>query len=149
MYNVLLFLVVIACKDTRCLLDNYNVFELTFISFLYSCNPLFRVYKWLLTIIAMLLFLFNTGFGLLESGSVSIKNELNIMIKNAVDVVFGGLSYWICGYGFSFGDGEYSNAFFGWGHFCVTVDDDNLGIVYSKFFFQASFATTATTIVSG
>ena len=35
-----------------------------------------------------------SGFGLLESGCVSRKNELNIMVKNAVDVVLGGLSYW-------------------------------------------------------
>jgi len=71
------------------------------------------------------------------------------MVKNAVDVVFGGMSYWLCGYGFSFGDHAYSNAFVGWGHFLVNADEDKLGEVYSKFFFQASFATTATTIVSG
>lgn len=93
--------------------------------------------------------IFTTGFGLLESGSVSVKNELNIMVKNAVDVVFGGLTYWIFGYGLSFGDHEYSNPFVGWGGFFVNADEDKLGVVYSKFFFQASFATTATTIVSG
>ena len=38
-----------------------------------------------------------------ESGSVSKKNESNIMVKNIVDVVFGGLSYWMFGYGLSFG----------------------------------------------
>ena len=39
------------------------------------------------------------GFGMLESGCVSLKNEVNIMMKNVVDVVLGGLSYWAFGYG--------------------------------------------------
>lgn len=30
------------------------------------------------------------GFGMLESGCVSIKNEVNIMMKNVVDIVLGG-----------------------------------------------------------
>ena len=53
------------------------------------------------------------GFGLLESGMVSRKNEVNIMVKNAVDVIFGGLTYWMFGYGFSFGTGPGTNAFCG------------------------------------
>ena len=40
-----------------------------------------------------------TGFGMLESGCVSLKNEVNIMMKNVVDVVLGGLTYWAFGYG--------------------------------------------------
>jgi ammonia channel protein AmtB len=39
------------------------------------------------------------GFGMLESGIVSLKNEVNIMMKNVVDVVLGGLTYWAFGYG--------------------------------------------------
>ncbi|OWF54005.1 ammonium transporter 3 [Mizuhopecten yessoensis] len=69
------------------------------------------------------------------------------MVKNAVDVIFGGLTFWAFGYAFAFG--EDGNAFCGWGHFFVNANEDNIGWVYSKFFFQASFATTATTIVSG
>lgn len=34
--------------------------------------------------------LFVLGFGMLESGCVSIKNEVNIMMKNVVDIVLGG-----------------------------------------------------------
>jgi len=26
------------------------------------------------------------------------------MVKNVIDVVFGGLSYWMFGFGFTFGD---------------------------------------------
>ncbi|XP_074651558.1 putative ammonium transporter 2 [Tubulanus polymorphus] len=90
-----------------------------------------------------------SGFGLLESGSVTPKNEVNIMVKNAADVIFGGFTYWIFGYAFSFGE-TWSNPFTGWGNFFVmTNNSTEIGWVYSKFFFQASFATTATTIVSG
>ena len=71
------------------------------------------------------------------------------MIKNAVDVIVGGLSYWMFGYAFSFGDSDWSNPICGWGTFFVTANDNNLGYLYARFFFQASFATTATTIVSG
>ncbi|XP_072051524.1 putative ammonium transporter 3 [Amphiura filiformis] len=92
-----------------------------------------------------------SGFGLLESGSVSQKNEVNIMVKNAVDVLFGGLSYWMLGYGLSFGvDSYYSNGFIGIGNFFMdSKKDSELGHLYSHFFFSTSFSTTATTIVSG
>ena len=80
---------------------------------------------------------------------VTAKNECNIMIKNAVDVVFGGLSYWLVGYGLSFGDNSNVNGFVGVGNFLTDADESNMGPVYSKYFFQLSFATTATTIVSG
>ena len=49
------------------------------------------------------------GFGMLESGIVSLKNEVNIMMKNVVDVVLGGVTYWAFGYGLSYGSGEASN----------------------------------------
>ena len=44
---------------------------------------------------------------------------------------------------------RYNNWLCGWGNFFVEADDKEIGYVYSRFFFQASFATTATTIVSG
>ena len=72
------------------------------------------------------------------------------MVKNAADVIFGGVTYWMFGYGFSFGEeAPLSNPFCGWGYFFVHAGPDDLGWIYSKFFFQTSFATTATTIVSG
>ncbi|ELT96437.1 hypothetical protein CAPTEDRAFT_62344, partial [Capitella teleta] len=104
---------------------------------------------WILTSTSII-FTMQSGFGLLESGSASTKNEVNIMVKNAVDVIFGGLTFWLFGYSFSFGqDPKYTNFFTGWGNFLAFSSDENMGNVYSKFFFQASFATTATTIVSG
>ncbi|CAM6054185.1 unnamed protein product [Sphagnum tenellum] len=86
---------------------------------------------------------------MLESGAVSLKNQVNIMMKNVVDVVLGGITYWAFGYGLSYGKSEYSNAFVAFGDWFVDADGDEMGGVFTTFLFQLSFATTATTIVSG
>lgn len=86
---------------------------------------------------------------MLEAGCVSRKNEVNIMFKNAVDVVFGGITYWAFGFGLSFGNKPGSNPFCGNGYFFVDSSTEEMGLLYSTFVFQLSFATTATTIVSG
>ncbi|KAA0185672.1 hypothetical protein HAZT_HAZT002183 [Hyalella azteca] len=103
---------------------------------------------WVLTA-TFIIFTMQSGFGLLEGGCVSIKNETNIMVKNVVDVVLGGITYWMFGYGLSFGTARGSNPLFGWGSFFLNADEDTMGDVYTTFFFQLSFATTATTVVSG
>ena len=102
---------------------------------------------WILTS-AFIIFTMQSGFGLLEAGLVSRKNETNIMVKNAIDIIFGGLAYWIFGFAISFGNGYWNNGFTGWGDFLVDSDDHDFGI-FAKYFFQLSFATTSTTIVSG
>lgn len=43
------------------------------------------------------------------------------MVKNAVDVIYGGLSYWLYGFAFSFGVDKGTNAFSGIGE----SDDQN------------------------
>ncbi|KAI1699449.1 ammonium transporter family domain-containing protein [Ditylenchus destructor] len=92
------------------------------------------------------------GFGLLQSGRVSSKDEVNIMVKNVVDVVFGGLSYWAFGYGFTFGE-DFPNPITGLGKFFYdpdAVEDDinKQSWHTADFFFRMSFATTTSTIVS-
>lgn len=52
-------------------------------------------------------------------------------------------------YGLSFGDGPNTNWFVGVGDWMVDSGTDTMGLVFSTFIFQLSFATTATTIVSG
>ncbi|GBP89904.1 Putative ammonium transporter 3 [Eumeta japonica] len=106
--------------------------------------------NWILTS-SFIIFTMQTGFGMLESGCVSVKNEANIMMKNLADISLGGLTYWIFGYGMSFGQGPYTNPFVGLGDFLVDppVGDELMGPVLASFLFQLSFATTATTIVSG
>lgn len=103
---------------------------------------------WILTS-AFIIFTMQSGFGLLEAGMVSKKNESNIMVKNAVDVIYGGFAYWLFGFGFSFGRDEGTTAFNGFGKFFTDAEGDEMGDVFAKYFFHLSFSTTATTIVSG
>ena len=77
------------------------------------------------------------------------KSEINIMVKNALDVVFGGISYWIVGFGLSFGMDAGSNAFVGFGYYLVMCSEEEKGFIFALFLFQLSFSTTATTIVIG
>ncbi|XP_013108282.1 putative ammonium transporter 2 [Stomoxys calcitrans] len=106
--------------------------------------------NWVLTS-SFIIFTMQTGFGMLESGCVSIKNEVNIMMKNVIDIVLGGFTYWLFGYGMSYGRGPLSNPFIAIGDFLLDppVDDPLMGQIFAAFLFQLSFATTSTTIVSG
>lgn len=80
---------------------------------------------------------------------VLLKNEVNIMVKNVVDVVFGGLFYWMFGYVFSFGKGNFGNLFCGIGYFFIDVDDKEMGQVYLEYFFQFLFVMIVIIIVFG
>ena len=106
--------------------------------------------NWVLTS-SFIIFTMQTGFGMLESGCISTKNEVNIMMKNIVDIVLGGFTYWLFGYGMSFGRGSLSNPFIALGDFLIDppVEDPLMGPIFAAFLFQLSFSTTATTIVSG
>lgn len=62
-----------------------------------------------------------------------------------------GLTYWMFGYAFSFGRSELNTPFIALGDFFIdpTIEDPLKGPIFVAFIFQLSFATTATTIVSG
>ena len=99
---------------------------------------------------AFVIITMQSGFGLLESGTVTQKNSINIMMKNLCDIIFGGIIYWIFGYGLIFGDDYGENGFTGIGKFFFDADITvKGGWEFSRYFFQLTFATTATTIVSG
>lgn len=102
-------------------------------------------------ICTFIVFTMQSGFGLLESGMVSRKSEANVMVKNMMDVTIGGIAYWFVGYGLSYGPNDKpSTAMSGEGFFIVDVDQNGPNAyVYISFIFQLSFATAATTIVSG
>ncbi|XP_035900791.1 putative ammonium transporter 2 [Anopheles stephensi] len=106
--------------------------------------------NWVLTS-SFIIFTMQTGFGMLESGCVSVKNEVNIMMKNIIDIVLGGFTYWLFGYAMAFGRGELNNPFVALGDFLIDpgVSDPLFGPIFAAFLFQLSFSTTATTIVSG
>lgn len=62
-----------------------------------------------------------------------------------------GATYYIFGYGLSYGRSDYTNPFIAFGDFMVDppTNDPLMGQIFTAFFFQLSFATTATTILSG
>lgn len=98
----------------------------------------------------LIFFTMQTGLALIEAGIISKKNQVNVMMKNIVDMCAGGLSFWIFGFGLMYGRGELTNGFFGAGDFLVNakVNDPLMGQIFTLFFFQMSFATTSTTIIS-
>lgn len=73
------------------------------------------------------------------------------MVKNAVDVIFGGFSFYMIGYGLSFGDILPDNGFIGVGlpFYVGDKNHSSQGYNYTNFIFQLAFSTTTTTIVSG
>jgi len=84
-----------------------------------------------------------TGFALLEAGTVRFKNYQNILLKNCMDACIGGLVWWACGYAFAFGNVD--GGFIGKKYFFASGKDMD----YTMWFFQYAFACTAATIVSG
>ncbi|XP_058455520.1 putative ammonium transporter 2 isoform X1 [Malaya genurostris] len=102
-------------------------------------------------ICAFLLVALQTGFALLESGCVSAKNETDMMLRNVIDIVLGGISFWLFGYAFMMGRSEYNNPFFGLGDFVIdtSIADPLMGQIMVVYLFQMTFSASATTIVGG
>lgn len=107
---------------------------------------------------AALVFIMHLGFATLESGLTRSKNSVNILFKNVFIISIGLLTYALTGFnthypgdfngffsiGMPIGDlnGDGGNTFgYGGVDLCMTG--------YGDFIFQAMFAATAATIVSG
>ena len=80
-----------------------------------------------------------------------MKNEVNILVKNVLDVFLGGFVFWAVGFGLVSGESEYTNPLFGVGDFLFNPDVNihGSGEKYLRFFFQVSMVSISTTIVSG
>jgi ammonium transporter, Amt family len=103
-------------------------------------------------IAGILVFLMQAGFALVEAGLTRAKNVGNIMMKNLMDCSAGVLAFFLIGYSIAFGDGELLGGWFGFDGFGVAGIDESTGdglFTPTFFFFQAAFAATAATIVSG
>jgi Amt family ammonium transporter len=109
-------------------------------------------------IAAALVFIMHLGFACVESGLTQSKNTVNILFKNTLIPCIGLLTYALCGFnlmypGFADGDSQFWFKFSGFG---ITTDEAGLTSAYNAgytywtdFLFQAMFAATAATIVSG
>ena len=52
---------------------------------------------------AALIFLMEGGFALLEAGFIRAKNAMSIIAKVIIDVTFGGIAFYLCGFGIAYG----------------------------------------------
>ena len=103
---------------------------------------------------AVLVLFMQAGFAMVESGFNAAKNTVNILYKNAMDLSVGVLLFFIVGFGLmypgSFGEDKVTNAYFSFGG--TGIYEASVDQAYSPqvdWFFQAVFAATAATIVSG
>jgi ammonium transporter, Amt family len=104
---------------------------------------------------AGLVFIMHLGFASLESGLTRAKNTTNILFKNTFIIAIGILTYALCGFSLMY-PGEF-NGWLGAAGLGIATDESGLGIAYADggytywtdFLFQAMFAATAATIVSG
>ena len=94
---------------------------------------------------AALVFLMQAGFALVETGLTRSKNAVNIIMKNVMDVAAGSLVFFALGFGLMFGTS--AGGIIGTDGFFLSGLSDPW--TYAFFLFQAVFAATAATIVSG
>ncbi|KIL45652.1 ammonium transporter [Jeotgalibacillus soli] len=92
-------------------------------------------------IAAMLVFFMHAGFAMVESGFSRAKNTLNVLMKNVLTIAIGSFLYFLVGFAIMFGN---SNGFMGTSGFALNGVED-IGF----FLFQAVFAATCATIISG
>jgi Amt family ammonium transporter len=124
----------------------------------------FTVNNLWIMIAGMLVFIMHLGFATLESGLTRSKNTVNILFKNTMIICIGLLTYGVIGFNLmypTFGEGD--SGYFKFAGFdflsngTEKLDDGSFtGPAYSPgytahtdFFFQAMFAATCATIVSG
>ncbi|MFK7895109.1 MAG: ammonium transporter [Myxococcota bacterium] len=106
---------------------------------------------------AALVFVMHLGFAMVESGLTRAKNTTNILFKNTFIICCGILTYFLVGFNLMY-PGDF-NGFFGFAGFGIGAGFEegantpayaDGGYTYwTDFLFQAMFAATAATIVSG
>ncbi|MEM9559683.1 MAG: ammonium transporter [Planctomycetota bacterium] len=111
---------------------------------------------WIL-VAAALVFAMHLGFACLESGLTRAKNTTNILFKNTGVVAIGLLTYALVGFNLMYPDAWLVGGWLGNFDFGIGPETDGTGMTqqygdytyWSDFIFQAMFAATAATIVSG
>ncbi len=113
---------------------------------------------WML-VAAFLVFIMHLGFASLEAGLTRSKNTVNILFKNTSIIAIGLLTYAAVGFNLMY-PGDFSiPGIFGFAGFGIGVSPENMMVAgdngigiytyWTDFIFQAMFAATAATIVSG
>ncbi len=144
-------------------MKNKNIFLVVFLlggsSLLANGEPtaadaIFTINNTWMLVATFLVFIMHLGFATLESGLTQAKNTVNILFKNMSIIAIGILTYAVCGFNLMY-PGEF-NGFFGFAGLGVSTGAEGLTPAYNPgytywtdFIFQAMFAATAATIVSG
>lgn len=119
---------------------------------------IFTVNNTWMMVAAALVFFMNLGFACVETGLTRSKNTANILFKNTIIPCIGILTYALAGFNLMYPGADYAGGWFGFAGFGLGFSDDvsgltsayNAGYTYwTDFLFQAMFAATAVTIVSG
>ena len=122
-----------------------------------SINALFTANNIWMMLATALVFIMHLGFASVEAGFTQAKNTVNILYKNTLTLAIGLLSYTVIGFSLMY-PGEFSfGSWLGWAGFGLSLPENGLtpeyadaGYTYwTDFLFQAMFAATAATIVSG
>lgn len=127
----------------------------------FKASPEYAVFiidnLWIL-LAAALVFIMHLGFASIESGMTQAKNTVNVIYKNVFILCAGILTYAFVGFQIMY-PGDF-NGWFGFGGFGIGYDAANpvdyltpaygeQMTIWADFIFQAMFAATAATIVSG
>jgi ammonium transporter, Amt family len=113
---------------------------------------------WML-VATFLVFIMHLGFASLEAGLTRSKNTANILFKNTAIIAIGLLTYAAMGFNLMYPGDFFISGFFGFAGFGIGVAPENMMVkggdgvgiytYWTDFIFQAMFAATAATIVSG
>ena len=119
-------------------------------------TPDFTINNTWMLISTILVFLMHLGFAALEAGLTRAKNTVNILFKNTSIIAIGLLTYALCGFNLMYPGNFILGDWFGFAGFGLNPGENwdtssyNVGYTYyTDFIFQAMFAATAATIVSG
>lgn len=123
-----------------------------------AADAMFTVNNTWMLVSAFLVFIMHLGFATVESGLTRAKNTVNILFKNVSVVSIGILTYAIVGFNLMY-PGDFSiGQFFGFAGFGISAPEGAAGLIeyadgqytyWTDFIFQAMFAATCATIVSG
>ena len=121
-----------------------------------AADAIFTVNNTWMLVATFLVFIMHLGFASLEAGLTQSKNTVNILFKNVSIIAIGILTYAVCGFNLMY-PGKF-NGYCGFAGFGITNPIGSAGLIdyaggaytyFTDFIFQAMFAATAATIVSG
>lgn len=119
-------------------------------------QELFTINNLWIMVATILVFIMHLGFAALEAGLTRAKNTVNILFKNTIIPAIGLLTYAFIGFNLMYPGEIFAGGFFGFGGLGLSLPEGWDTSAYSEgytfftdFIFQAMFAATAATIVSG